>query len=99
MSEGYNIRVPFRIGQTVYLARPIGGMGTRELLITPNWVVTGYKLDEDGTLWAMCYRVQGGVKRYEYIDPERLFLTEEEAKEAFEDGERAELRRREGGEI
>lgn len=81
MKKAYSLRVPFRLGQIVYHARFKNDIGDRVTYITPEWVVAGYRLEEDGVLYATCFRSQGETTRHESLPADELFATEEEARE------------------
>ena len=72
--------VPFALGQKVWRAvySYQNGRGEQTNIIT-DWVVVGYKLDELGHFSCICQRVQGEVKRIEYIGADNLFASEAEA--------------------
>ena len=80
MKKAYSLRVPFRLGQIVYHARFKNDIGDRVTYITPEWVVAGYRLEEDGLLYATCFRNHGGIKTHESLLVDCLFATEEEAR-------------------
>ncbi len=79
--------IPFYVGQKVFQAvySLINDRGDKTNIIT-DWVVVGYKLDELGHLFCICQRVQGDVKRIEYLGADKLFATREEAEEFLEGG-------------
>ena len=72
--------VPFYVGQKVWQAvySYQNGRGEQTNIIT-DWVVVGYKLDELGHFTCICQRVQGEVKRIEYVGADNLFATKAEA--------------------
>lgn len=81
MKKAYSLRVPFRLGQIVYHARFKNDVGREVTYITPEWVVAGYRLEEDGVLYATCFRDHGGMRTHESLPADTLFATEEEARE------------------
>ena len=78
----YVLDVPFKLGQAVFQAvySYRNDRGEQTNIIT-DWVVVGYKLDELGHLFCICQRMQGEVKRIEYVGTDNLFVTREEAEE------------------
>ena len=76
--------VPFALGQKVWRAvySYQNGRGDQTNIIT-DWVVVGYKLDELGHLFCICQRVQGDVKRIEYVGVDNLFASEAEAERSL----------------
>lgn len=79
--------IPFYVGQKVFQAvySLINDKGDKTNIIT-DWVVVGYKLDELGHLFCICQRVQGDVKRIEYLGADNLFADEESARAFLEKG-------------
>jgi hypothetical protein len=71
--------VPFYVGQKVWQAvySYANDRGERKNIIS-DWVVVGYKLDEFGNLFCICQRIQGEVKRIEYLAADRLYASEAE---------------------
>ena len=76
----YTLDIPFYVGQKVWQAvySYQNGRGEQTNIIT-DWIVVGYKLDEFGHLFCICQRVQGEVKRIEYVGTDKLFATKAEA--------------------
>ncbi len=74
--------VPFYVGQAVYQAvySYHNDRGEQNDIIT-DWVVVGYKLDEEGHFSCICARQQGAVRRIEYVGADKLFASEDEARE------------------
>ncbi len=89
MKSMYSLRVPFRIGQKVYHARLKNDIGRDATYITPEWTVAGYRLDEDGVLYALCFREHGGLETHESLSVDGLFATEAEAREYLDKKEGA----------
>lgn len=89
MKNLYSLRVPFRLGQRVYHARFKNDVGRDVKYITPEWTVAGYRLDEDGVLYALCFRDHGGIRTHESLPVDGLFATEEEAREYLDKKEGA----------
>ena len=81
MKNLYSLRVPFRLGQRVYHARFKNDIGRDAKYITPEWTIAGYRLEEDGVLYATCFRDHGGIRTHESLSVDGLFATEEEARE------------------
>lgn len=76
--------VPFYVGQKVWRAVYSYQNGRGEQTnITTDWVVVGYKLDELGHFTCICQRIQGEVKRIEYIGADNLFATKAEAERSL----------------
>ena len=81
MKNLYSLRVPFRLGQRVYHARFKNDVGRDVKYITPEWTVAGYRLEENGDLYATCFRDHGRIRTHESLPADGLFATEEEARE------------------